>query len=133
MSTPEPDGTGPAAVPESSAGPAVDGADVLRVEHITKRFGAVTALHDVNLHLAQGEVLGLLGDNGAGKSTLIKIMCGFQPPTSGRIILEGQEITLKSVDQARSLLKLVDALEENDDVQDVFFNFDIPEAVLEEA
>jgi simple sugar transport system ATP-binding protein len=77
--------------------------DVLRVEHINKRFGAVTALHDVNLHLVQGEVLGLLGDNGAGKSTLIKIMCGFQPPTSGRIVLEGQEITLKSVDDARSL------------------------------
>ena len=77
--------------------------DALRVEHINKRFGAVTALHDVNLHLRQGEVLGLLGDNGAGKSTLIKIMCGFQPPTSGRIILEGQEITLKSVDEARSL------------------------------
>jgi simple sugar transport system ATP-binding protein len=77
--------------------------DVLRVEHINKRFGAVTALHDVNLHLGQGEVLGLLGDNGAGKSTLIKIMCGFQPPTSGRIILEGREITLKSVDDARSL------------------------------
>ena len=83
---------------------AADGSgDALRVEHITKRFGAVTALHDVNLHLAQGEVLGLLGDNGAGKSTLIKIMCGFQPATSGRIILEGQEITLKSVDHARSL------------------------------
>ncbi|PZR75317.1 MAG: ABC transporter ATP-binding protein, partial [Chthoniobacterales bacterium] len=77
--------------------------DVLRAEHINKRFGAVTALHDVNLHLGQGEVLGLLGDNGAGKSTLIKIMCGFQPPTSGRIVLEGQEITLKSVDHARSL------------------------------
>ena len=54
--------------------------DVLRVEHISKRFGAVRALHDMNLHLGQGEVLGLLGDNGAGKSTLIKIICGFQPP-----------------------------------------------------
>ena len=63
----------------------------------------LTALHDVNLHLRQGEVLGLLGDNGAGKSTLIKIMCGFQLPTSGRIILNGQEVTLKSVDHARSL------------------------------
>jgi simple sugar transport system ATP-binding protein len=83
--------------------PADPSGDVLRVEHINKRFGAVTALHDVNLHLGQGEVLGLLGDNGAGKSTLIKIMCGFQPPTSGRIILEGREITLKSVDDARSL------------------------------
>ena len=84
--------------------PTADGSgDALRVEHISKRFGAVTALHDVNLHLAQGEVLGLLGDNGAGKSTLIKIMCGFQPPTSGRIVLEGQEVTLRSVDHARSL------------------------------
>ncbi len=83
--------------------PADPGGDVLRVEHISKRFGPVTALHDVNLHLRQGEVLGLLGDNGAGKSTLIKIMCGFQLPTSGRIILEGQEITLKSVEHARSL------------------------------
>ena len=76
---------------------------MLRVEHISKRFGAVTALHDVNLHLGKGEVLGLLGDNGAGKSTLIKIICGFQPPTSGRIMLDGQEVTFKSVDHARSL------------------------------
>ena len=63
----------------------------------------MTALHDVNLHLGQGEVLGLLGDNGAGKSTLIKIICGFQPPTSGKIILEGQEVAFKSVDDARAL------------------------------
>jgi simple sugar transport system ATP-binding protein len=88
------------AQPATTADPS---GDALRVEHINKRFGAVTALHDVNLHLAQGEVLGLLGDNGAGKSTLIKIMCGFQPPSSGRIILDGQEVTLKSVDHARSL------------------------------
>ncbi len=77
--------------------------DVLRVEHISKKYGAVTALVDVNMHLRRGEVLGLIGDNGAGKSTLLKILCGFQPPTSGRIILEGQEVTIKSVDQARSL------------------------------
>jgi ABC-type sugar transport system ATPase subunit len=88
------------AQPATTADPS---GDALRVEHISKRFGAVTALHDVNLHLGQGEVLGLLGDNGAGKSTLIKIMCGFQPPSAGRIILEGQEVTLKSVDHARSL------------------------------
>ena len=77
--------------------------DVLRVEHIAKSYGAVTALTDVNLHLAKGEVLGLLGDNGAGKSTLIKILCGFQPPTAGRIMLNGREVTLRSVDHARSL------------------------------
>ena len=103
MSTPAPDGTEPVvAAPEGSEAPA-DPNDVLRVEHITKRFGAVTALIDVNLHLRQGEVLALLGDNGAGKSTLLKILCGFQPPDSGRIILNGQEVTLKSVDAARAL------------------------------
>jgi simple sugar transport system ATP-binding protein len=77
--------------------------DVLHVEHISKNYGAVTALKDINLRLAQGEVLGLIGDNGAGKSTLLKILCGFQPPTSGLILLDGQEVRLKSVDHARSL------------------------------
>jgi simple sugar transport system ATP-binding protein len=77
--------------------------DILRVEHISKRYGAVTALMDVNLRLGRGEVLGLIGDNGAGKSTLMKTICGFQPPTSGKIILDGQEVTFRSVEHARSL------------------------------
>ena len=103
MSTPVPDDAGhAAAVPDSSSGP-VAGDDALRVEHISKRFGAVTALIDINIHLRKGEVLALLGDNGAGKSTLLKILCGFQPPDTGRILLNGEEVTLKSVDQARSL------------------------------
>jgi ABC-type sugar transport system ATPase subunit len=77
--------------------------DILQVEHISKRYGAVTALTDVSLRLGRGEVLGLLGDNGAGKSTLMKIICGFQQPTSGRILLDGQEVTFKSVQHARGL------------------------------
>ena len=89
--------------PEGAAASAAAGDDILRVEHISKRYGAVTALTDVSMHLGRGEVLGLLGDNGAGKSTLLKILCGFQPPTTGRILLEGQEIVFKSVDHARSL------------------------------
>src|SRR5438067_6277016 len=76
--------------------------DVLRVEHIAKRFGPVTALRDVNLHLKKGEVLGLLGDNGAGKSTLIKIICGFQKPDAGRMLLRGQPYAPRSVDDARA-------------------------------
>jgi simple sugar transport system ATP-binding protein len=76
--------------------------DVLRVEHIAKRFGPVTALRDINLHLRKGEVLGLLGDNGAGKSTLIKIISGFQKPDSGRMLLHGQPYEPKSVDDARA-------------------------------
>jgi ABC-type sugar transport system ATPase subunit len=77
--------------------------DILRVEHISKRYGAVTALVDVSLRVERGEVLALVGDNGAGKSTLLKIICGFQPPSSGRILFNGEEVTFSSVKQARSL------------------------------
>jgi simple sugar transport system ATP-binding protein len=77
--------------------------DVLRVEHVSKRFGPVTALRDIDLHLRKGEVLGLLGDNGAGKSTLMKIISGFQRPDAGRLVIKGQETELRSVDHARSL------------------------------
>jgi ABC-type sugar transport system ATPase subunit len=77
--------------------------EALRVEHIAKRFGGITALSDVNLHLARGEVLGLIGDNGAGKSTLIKIICGFHQPDAGTISVNGEQVALRSVDHARSL------------------------------
>jgi simple sugar transport system ATP-binding protein len=77
--------------------------DVLRLEHVAKRFGPVTALHDINLHLRKGEVLGLLGDNGAGKSTLMKIICGFQRPDEGTMTLRGEPYAPHSVDQARKL------------------------------
>jgi simple sugar transport system ATP-binding protein len=94
VSTPE---TGDTAMTAPSAD------DILRVEHISKRYGAVTALVDVSLRVERGEVLALVGDNGAGKSTLLKIICGFQPPTSGRILFNGEEVTFTSVKQARSM------------------------------
>jgi ABC-type sugar transport system ATPase subunit len=87
---------------ETIVGPASAPDDVLRVEHIAKRFGPVTALRDVNLHLRKGEVLGLLGDNGAGKSTLIKIMTGFQKQDSGKMWLHGEPYEPKGVDDARA-------------------------------
>jgi simple sugar transport system ATP-binding protein len=90
--TPGPKTVGPESAPD----------DVLRVEHIAKRFGPVTALRDVNLHLKKGEVLGLLGDNGAGKSTLVKIIAGFQKQDAGRMFLHGQPYEPKSVDDARA-------------------------------
>jgi simple sugar transport system ATP-binding protein len=77
--------------------------DVLRVEHVTKRFGPVVALRDISLHLRKGEVLGLLGDNGAGKSTLMKIICGFEKPDEGSLFLRGEPYEPRSVDHARSL------------------------------
>ncbi|WP_410594785.1 ATP-binding cassette domain-containing protein [Amycolatopsis sp. lyj-23] len=79
------------------------GGDVIRAEGVGKHFGPVTALADVNLHVRRGEVLGLIGDNGAGKSTLIKILTGYHRPDDGRILFEGEPVTLKSVVHARSL------------------------------
>ena len=76
---------------------------MLRVAHIAKSFGPVTALRDVSLHLKKGEVLGLLGDNGAGKSTLIKTICGFQKQDSGEMWLKGEPYEPRSVAHARSL------------------------------
>ncbi|MFC7275865.1 ATP-binding cassette domain-containing protein [Paractinoplanes rhizophilus] len=76
---------------------------VLVAEHLAKRFGALTALRDVSLRLEQGEVLGLIGDNGAGKSTLIKIICGYHRPDAGRLVVNGKEVELRSVDHARAL------------------------------
>ncbi len=75
----------------------------IAVENIAKRYGQVQALRDVNLSVERGEVLGLIGDNGAGKSTLVKILTGFVRPSSGRILIDGNPVTLSSVAQARSL------------------------------
>ena len=83
------------AAPESAA------PDLLRAEHVSKRFGAVVALRDVNLRLAAGEVLALIGDNGAGKSTLIKILSGVVKPTSGEILVRGEPVTGWSAARSR--------------------------------
>ncbi|WP_279579380.1 ATP-binding cassette domain-containing protein [Fodinicola feengrottensis] len=77
--------------------------DMIRAEHVRKRFGPVTAIQDVNLHVRKGEILGLIGDNGAGKSTLIKILTGYHQPDGGQLFFEGEPIHLRSVVHARSL------------------------------
>src|ERR1700733_6510533 len=74
---------------------------LLEMRHISKTFGAVTALVDVSIQLRQGEVLALVGDNGAGKSTLIKILSGFHQPDAGSIVLNGQEVHFRSPREAR--------------------------------
>jgi ABC-type sugar transport system ATPase subunit len=63
---------------------------------LTKRFGATQALDDVELTVARGEVVALMGANGAGKSTLAKIACGVVQPDSGRIAVSGRELGLPS-------------------------------------
>ncbi len=69
---------------------------LLRMEHITKKFGVFTANRDISLTLHEGEVLTLLGENGAGKSTLMNVLCGLYHPTEGKIFLHGQEVRLTS-------------------------------------
>lgn len=65
---------------------------LVQMTGITKRFGGVTALENVDLTAYAGEVLAIVGDNGAGKSTLIKVLTGVYQPTQGQMFLDGQKI-----------------------------------------
>ncbi len=76
-------------------------ADAVTMRGITKFYGHVEALRGVDLHLAMGEILGLVGDNAAGKSTLMKILAGVLPPTSGDIQLAGEPAHFRSALHAR--------------------------------
>lgn len=77
--------------------------DAIRAEGIAKHFEGLQALRDASIHVGRGEVLGLIGDNGAGKSTLIKILTGYHRPDAGSIFVNGEEVQLRSVAQARAL------------------------------
>ncbi|MEO5832278.1 MAG: ATP-binding cassette domain-containing protein [Nakamurella sp.] len=70
---------------------------------ISKSFGAVAALTDVDLEVFPGEVVAVVGDNGAGKSTLVKVLSGVHAPTSGRIVFAGEEVQLPSPTAALDL------------------------------
>lgn len=76
---------------------------VLAVEHVAKSFGAVQALRDVTFDVRAGEVIALLGDNGAGKSTLVKIIAGNMQPDAGRLVFEGQPVTIDDPTNAKRL------------------------------
>jgi simple sugar transport system ATP-binding protein len=75
----------------------------LELINVSKSFGEVHALRDVNFVLGQNEVVGLLGDNGAGKSTMIKIVTGYHQPTSGEIYFSGNKVEDLTVPKARDL------------------------------
>jgi D-xylose transport system ATP-binding protein len=69
---------------------------ILQLHGVSKRFGAVQALQDVDFEVYHGEVVGLVGDNGAGKSTLVKVMSGVHPPDTGKVFFDGREVTINS-------------------------------------
>jgi len=75
----------------------------LELRNVSKSFGEVEALRDVNFKLGRNEVVGLLGDNGAGKSTLIKILTGYHKPTAGELLFDGEAVHDLTVPKARAL------------------------------
>ncbi len=66
---------------------------MIRVEHLTKRFGGIAAVNDASLEIATGSITGLIGPNGAGKTTLFNVIAGVHAPTSGKVFLDGEDIT----------------------------------------
>ncbi|MBX3091521.1 MAG: sugar ABC transporter ATP-binding protein [Cryobacterium sp.] len=76
---------------------------VLSLRGISKNFGAVQALTDVDMDIFAGEVVAIVGDNGAGKSTLVKILAGVHGPDAGTIMFDGRRVTIPSPAAARAL------------------------------
>jgi D-xylose transport system ATP-binding protein len=81
----------------------VNDTPLLQLRNITKSFGSVQALTDVDFEVRNGEVMALVGDNGAGKSTLIKCIAGTHTPDSGQIFFEGKEVTIHGPKDAARL------------------------------
>ena len=79
------------------------GEPVLSLRGVSKHFGAVSALTDINLDVHAGEVVALVGDNGAGKSTLVKILAGVHQPSAGTITFAGKPVTLSDPSSALDL------------------------------
>lgn len=66
---------------------------ILQVIRVSKRFGGLQALSNVDLNVAEGQILGLIGPNGAGKTTLFNVINGVYAPDEGRVIFRGTEVT----------------------------------------
>jgi ABC-type sugar transport system ATPase subunit len=137
-------GAAPADSPGGSAGPAGDGVPLLQLKGVTKSFGPVRALNEVDLEVPPGKVTALVGDNGAGKSSLIKTVSGLWEPDGGEILWEGRPVHLHGPRDAEALgittiyqdLALCDNL---DIVQNMFLGHEpiisglLDEATMEQA
>jgi ABC-2 type transport system ATP-binding protein len=79
---------------------------MIRTEHLTKRYGGLVAVNDLNLDIPQGQFFAFLGPNGAGKTTTIKLLAGLLKPTTGRAVIGGYDIQLDPV-EARKIISYV--------------------------
>jgi simple sugar transport system ATP-binding protein len=81
---------------------------LLELRSVSKHFGAIHALTDVDLDLEPGHVLGLMGDNGAGKSTLVRVIAGNFPPSHGQVLIDGEAVHFtKPIDARRKGIEVV--------------------------
>ena len=69
------------------------GSEVIRLEHVAKRFGTFTAVHEADFGIRSGEFFSVLGPSGCGKTTILKMIAGFEQPTSGRVLLDGRDVS----------------------------------------
>jgi ABC-2 type transport system ATP-binding protein len=74
---------------------------VIEVQHLTKRYGPVTAVNDVSFKAERGEILGFLGPNGAGKTTTMRVLTGYMPPTDGKAIVAGYDVLEQPIEAKR--------------------------------
>ena len=74
---------------------------MIEVEHLTKRYGPVTAVDDISFSVQRGEILGFLGPNGAGKTTTMRVLTGYMPPTDGKAIVAGYDVFEQPIEAKR--------------------------------
>ena len=76
---------------------------MIEVQHLTKRYGPITAVADVSFRVERGEILGFLGPNGAGKTTTMRVITGYMPPTEGRVVVAGFDVFDQPIDAKRRM------------------------------
>jgi len=101
---------------------------ILEVKNLTKDFGGIRAIDSLNLEVREGEILGLIGPNGAGKTTFFNVITGYYPPTHGRVVFKGEDITgLKPNEIAsRGLIRTfqsINLFKEDTVLENVFLGF----------
>ena len=74
---------------------------MIEVEHLTKRYGPVTAVDDISFSVQRGEILGFLGPNGAGKTTTMRVLTGYMPPTDGKAVVAGYDVFEQPIEAKR--------------------------------